>query len=327
MQTTSLIPSGAGRKLYINEVSSRDGFQMECGFIPTQEKIDYINQLSRLGFAKIEVTSFTSPKAIPALADADSVMKSIQRSSEVVYTALVPNVRGAARALECDTDELNIVMSVSETHNLSNLRMTRQQSFEQLSAVIGLAHTANVPVNVSLSCVFGCPIEGEIEFANVRGWVSRFADQGVRGVTLCDTTGMGYPNQVAQVCSQLIAGFPELNFTGHFHDTRSMGLANILAAVLVGVRQFDVSLGGIGGCPYAPGATGNVASEDVVHMLECMSYETGVNLAGLINASHTLQALVGHSLASQIPIAGHRLTRHPAPVDLECILQRASGRH
>ncbi|WP_418145580.1 hydroxymethylglutaryl-CoA lyase [Variovorax paradoxus] len=317
---------GKGKRLFINEVATRDGFQMESRFIPTDDKIALIDRLGTLGYAKIEVTSFTSAKAIPALRDGEEVMQRIARRPGVVYTALVPNLRGAERALESRIGEFNVVMSVSETHNLGNLRMTREQSFAQLAEVIALASQAGVPVNVSLSCVFGCPMEGEVPLAGVLEWIDRFAALQVQGVTLCDTTGMAFPTQVQAVCEAVMARYPGLQWTAHFHNTRGMGLANTVAAVEAGIERLDMSLGGIGGCPYAPGATGNVATEDVVHMLQCMGYDTGMDLNGLIDAASELEALVQHGLPSQVPRAGHRLTRHAPPADFNDIAARAHAR-
>lgn len=318
--------TGNGTRLGVNEVATRDGFQMESRFIPTEDKIALVDRLSGLGYAKIEVTSFTSPKAIPALRDGEEVMGRIARRPGVVYTALVPNLRGGERALDSRVDEFNIVMSASETHNLANLRMTREQSFAQLAEVIALARQAKVPVNVSLSCVFGCPMEGEVPLDGVLGWIDRFAALDVAGITLCDTTGMAYPTQVQDVCASVLARFEALDFTAHFHNTRAMGLVNTVAAVEAGVRRFDMSLGGIGGCPYAPGATGNVATEDVVHMLQCMGYDTGMDLDGLIGAAAQLEALVQHDLPAQVSRAGHRLTRHAPPADFSEIVDRAKAR-
>ncbi|MDQ0023154.1 hydroxymethylglutaryl-CoA lyase [Variovorax paradoxus] len=317
---------GKGKRLFINEVATRDGFQMESRFIPTDDKIALVDRLSMLGYAKIEVTSFTSAKAIPALRDGEEVMQRIARRPGVVYTALVPNLRGAERALESRIGEFNIVMSVSETHNLSNLRMTREQSFAQLAEVIALARQAGVPVNVSLSCVFGCPMEGEVPLATVLEWIDRFAALQVQGITLCDTTGMAFPTQVQALCEAVMARHPGLQWTAHFHNTRGMGQANTVAAVEAGIERLDMSLGGIGGCPYAPGATGNVATEDVVHMLQCMGYDTGMDLEGLIGAASELEALVQHDLPSQVARAGHRLTRHAPPADFNDIAARAHAR-
>ena len=318
--------NGAGVRLHINEVATRDGFQIEPVFIPTEHKVALLDQLGGLGYGKIEVTSFTSPKAIPTLRDAAAVMEQITRHDGVIYTALIPNIRGAERALACGTDEFNLVMSCSESHNLANLHMTREQSTEQLTGVIQLARRAAVPVNVSLSCSFGCPMEGEVGPAAVLDLVARFAALQVGGITLCDTTGMGHPLQVQSLCAAALQRFPTLAFTAHFHNTRGMGLLNVVAAAEAGIRQFDTALGGLGGCPYAPGAAGNVATEDVVHMLHCSGYQTGVDLDGVIAAAGRLQQLVGHELPAQVSTAGPRLRRYPPPADFDAIAARARSR-
>lgn len=317
---------GNGIRLAINEVAMRDGLQMEQEFVATDDKVALVDRLGRLGYRRIEVTSFTSPKAIPTLRDAEAVMRRIKRVPGVLYTALVPNVRGAERALECRTDEFNLVMSVTETHNLANLRMTREQSLRQLAEVIALALREHVPVNVSLSCCFGCPMEGEVAADEVLVWVDRFAALGVSGMSLCDTTGMAYPTQVQALCRAAQERQPKIAFTAHFHNTRAMGLANTIAAVETGIRSLDMSLGGIGGCPYAPGASGNVATEDVVHMLECMGYDTGMGVSDLIDAAARLRQLLGHDLPSQLSHAGPRLTRHAPPPDFDEIRARALRR-
>jgi len=300
------VQSGNRTRLHLNEVATRDGFQMEGRFIPTDDKVALIDRLSGLGYAKIEVTSFTSPKAIPALADGEAVMQRIRREPGVVYTALIPNRRGAERALEARVDEFNLVMSCSETHNLTNLRTTREQSFAQLAEVVAVAKAATVPVNVSLSCVFGCPMEGEVPVETVMGWIDRFAALGVQGITLCDTTGMAYPTQVQTLCAEAIARQPALQFTAHFHNTRAMGAVNTVAAIEAGIRRFDMSLGGIGGCPYAPGASGNVATEEVVHMLHDMGIDTGIDLDRLIRTAELAEQLLGRTLPSGVLRAGPR---------------------
>lgn len=323
---TSTTWNGAGRRIHMQEVGTRDGLQMEQAFVPTEDKIALVNALSAAGLAKIEVTSFTSPTAIPPLRDAEIVMREIERRPGVVYTALVPNMRGAERAIESKTDELNLVMSVSETHNLANLRMTRAQSFASLAQVVGMAQAAQVEVNVSLSCVFGCPMEGEVAEAEVFGLVQRFADLGVGGITLCDTTGMAYPSQVAHTTAAARARWPDMDFTLHFHNTRGMGLANVLAAIDAGADRFDASLGGLGGCPYAPGASGNVCSEEIVHALQLMGFDTGVDLPALIAAAERLPGLIGHDIPSQIVKAGPRLHLQPVPADFEALRTRALAR-
>lgn len=322
----SAVWNGAGRRISICDVGLRDGLQMEARFVPTEDKIALVHALSAAGLRKIEVTSFTSPNAIPALRDAEVVMRNIERHPGVTYTALVPNARGAERAIESRVDELNPVMSVSGTHNLANLRMTSMQSFAALSQVVAMAQGAGVPVNVSLSCVFGCPMEGDVALSTVCDWVRRFADLGVRRITLCDTTGMAYPTQVAQVSAAALARWPDAAFTLHFHNTRGMGLANVLAAIDAGASRFDASLGGLGGCPYAPGASGNVSTEDLVHALELMGYDTGIDLPALLAAAHRLPEVIGHDLPSQLAKAGPRLALHPAPADLDALRERALAR-
>jgi hydroxymethylglutaryl-CoA lyase len=301
------------KRLYIQEVATRDGFQNEARFVDTEAKIALIDHLSACGYAKIEVTSFTSPKAIPALRDAEAVMHNISRREGVVYTVLVPNVRGAERALSCNVGEVNLVMSVSESHNRTNLRMTREQSFAQLRDVIRVVKETPVAINVSLSTAMGCPMEGDIAVEQVLDWTQRYADLGVNGVTLCDTTGMAFPSQVEALCSAAHERFPGLELTLHFHNTRGMALANTMAALAAGIDRFDASLGGIGGCPYAPGATGNVCTEELVHMLELDGYQTGVDLDGILAASALLPDLIGHDIPSQLLKAGRRLDLHPMP--------------
>lgn len=300
-------------RIYFNEVVTRDGFQNEPTFVDTDSKIALIDELSTCGYAKIEVTSFTSPKAIPMLRDAEEVMGRIKRNTNIEYTVLVPNLRGAERALESRADELNLVMSTSETHNLANLRMPRAKSFEALAEVIRFVG-GRTPINVSLSTCFGCPMEGTVAPEVVLEFVQRFADLGVRGVTICDTTGMAHPTQVSQFVDALQVKYPTLQHTLHFHNTRGMGLANVLAAAQGGITRFDGSLGGLGGCPYAPGASGNICSEDAIHMLDAMGYETGIDIDRLLSAARALPSIVGHEVPSQVAKAGRISDLHPAPI-------------
>jgi len=300
------------KRIFFNEVVTRDGFQIEGEFVPTDAKVRLVDALSECGYAKIEVTSFTSPRAIPMLRDAEEVMGRIRRVAGVEYTVLVPNLRGAERAMESRADELNLVMSTSETHNLANLRMPREKSFAALADVIRFVG-GRTPVNVSLSTAFGCPMEGEVPQETVLGWAQRFADLGVRGVTICDTTGMAHPAQVARMCEEAQRRFPGLQLTLHFHNTRGMGLANVLAAVQAGVVRFDGSLGGLGGCPYAPGASGNISSEDTLHMLQAMGYDTGIDLERLLPVARALPEIVGHDVPGQLVKAGPSTQLHPVP--------------
>lgn len=316
--------NGEHQRISIQEVATRDGFQAECKFVETNDKIALINALSQTGLAKIEVTAFVSPKAIPALSDAEIVLREIERRPGVVYTALVPNERGAERAIEAQADELNLVMSATESHNLSNLRMTREQSLDTLKRVAVMAREAGPAINVSLSCAFGCPMEGDVSTDKVLDIVQRFIEEvGASGVTLCDTTGMAYPRQVAALTERYLNKWPQTELALHFHNTRGMGLTNVLAGIDAGARRFDASLGGIGGCPYAPGASGNVCTEEIVHALEWMGYDTGVDLGALVVASKRLPALIGHDTPSQIVKAGRRLDLHPLPPNFEAISERA----
>jgi hydroxymethylglutaryl-CoA lyase len=300
-------------RLQINEVSPRDGLQMERNHVPTEAKIAFIDALSACGFARIEVTSYTSPKAIPALADAEAVMAGIERVAGVKYTALVPNLRGMERAMAGRPDEINLVMSASETHNRANLRMTREQSLATLQEVIRAAGRAGLPCNVSLSTSFGCPFDGDVAPQDVVALAGALAAAGAAGITVCDTTGMAYPTQVASLCGQLQQALPGLPLTIHLHNTRGMGLANAMAALDAGIDRFDGALGGLGGCPYAPGASGNVSTEELVHMFTAMGHDTGVDLDALIALVDSMSGLVGRPVFSQLAQAGPRLRRFAPP--------------
>lgn len=308
-----MIRKGAER-IEINEVGPRDGLQIERCIVPTSDKIALVDALSACGFARIEVTSFTSPKAIPALADATEVMRGIRRHPGVIYTALVPNVRGLERARECGMDEINLVMSCSETHNRANLRMTREQSLSELMNVLkAAASTPALPCNVSLSTAFGCPFEGDIDPDEVLRLARTLVDAGASGITLCDTTGMAFPSQVSVLCERVQQALPETPVTIHLHNTRGMALANAVAAWQEGIRRFDAAAGGLGGCPYAPGASGNVSTEEMVHMFDCMGVDTGVDLAALLEIVRGLPALVQREFNLPLLAAGPRLRTHPAP--------------
>lgn len=300
-------------RIEINEVAPRDGLQIEPVVVPTEAKVALLDALSGCGFARIEATSFTSARAIPALADAEAVMHRISRAPGVRYTVLVPNLRGLERALSCQPDEVNLVMSASETHNRANLRMTRAQSQAQLLAMIDAARGAGVSINVSLSTVFGCPFEGEVDADAVMALARTFAEAGAHGITLCDTTGMAYPTQVRALCETFQQALPGTALTIHLHNTRGMGLANALAAWETGVTRFDAAAGGLGGCPYAPGASGNVATEELVHMFASMGVDTGVDLDRLLGIIGELGTVVGREVCSQLLRAGPRLATHQPP--------------
>lgn len=309
-------------RLFINDVAVRDGFQIEKTFVPTATKVALIDELSTTGLAKIEVTSFVSPRAVPALADANAVLAGIRRVPGVAYVALVPNIRGAqdAAATAARPDELNGVMSASLTHNRANINRTHGQSLGELPTMVRIAHEAGMRMTMSLSTTFGCPFEGKVSEDAILGFVEAFLAAGVDGISLADTTGMANPRQVEALTRKVLERFPprdETFYTLHFHNTRGMGLANVVAGIAAGVRSFDGSISGLGGCPFAPGATGNICTEDMVNMLHDMGYETGVDLDRLIACARRIPAIVGHDTPGQVMKAGKSLETHALPASLK----------
>ena len=302
-----------GKRIFIHDVVARDGFQIEPEWIPTERKIEIIDLLSRTGVAKIEATSFVSPKAVPNLRDAAEVMAGIERNPGVTYVALVPNARGAERALAAKVDEIVLVVSASETHNRANVRRTVAESFARFREVIDVLRGGQTGVTGAIATAFGCPFEGAVPESQVLDCVARYVDLGVAGVTFGDTTGVANPAQVERLVGAVSGRFADLPLTLHFHNTRGMGLANVVAGLDAGVARFEGCLGGLGGCPFAPGATGNVCTEDVVHMLECMGHDTGVDLDKLLAASRRLREIVGHELPGQVVKAGRSSDVHPVP--------------
>jgi hydroxymethylglutaryl-CoA lyase len=305
-------------RLYINDVAVRDGFQIEKVFVPTATKIELVNQLSRTGLHKIEATSFVSAKAVPALADAAEVLAGIDRVPGVAYVALVPNVRGVhnAAAAARRPDEVNGVVSASETHNRANINRTHEQSLAELPTMVGVAHDAGMKITMSLSTTFGCPFEGHVPEDVVFRFVERFRELGFDGISLADTTGMANPRQVRDLTGRVLERFPapdDTYYTLHFHNTRGMGLANVVAGIESGVRSFEGSVSGLGGCPFAPGATGNICTEDMVNMLEDMGYDTRVDLAKLLAVARRIPLVVGHDVPGQVMKAGQTLELHESP--------------
>jgi hydroxymethylglutaryl-CoA lyase len=305
-------------RLYINDVAVRDGFQIEKTFVPTQTKVELVNQLSRTGLHKIEVTSFVSPKAVPALSDATDVLARIDRVPGVIYVALVPNIRGAqnAAAVAKKADEVNAVISASETHNRANINRTHEESLAEFPTMVKIAHEAGMKITMSLSTTFGCPFEGHVSEDTVLDFVARFREAGIDGISLADTTGMANPRQVRELTAKVLRKFPppdETFYTLHFHNTRGMGLANVVAGIEAGVRSFDGSISGLGGCPFAPGASGNICTEDMVNMLEDMGYDTRVDLAKLLAVSRRIPEVVGHDTPGQVMKAGQTLELHEIP--------------
>jgi hydroxymethylglutaryl-CoA lyase len=295
------------------EVGTRDGFQIEPEFIPTDAKVEVVDLLSDAGVPRIEVTSFVHPKAVPQLRDAEQVMARIRRRAGTRYAALVPNDKGAVRAIDAGVDAIHTVVSASETHNLANVNMTIAESMDKLRAVMQVAARAGVHVGCGISTSFGCPFEGDVPVVQLESVVQRLVDMGARAIGLADTTGMANPRQVARVLEHLMPRFSGIEWTLHTHDTRAMAIPNILAAMECGVTNFDASIGGLGGCPFAPGASGNVCSEDLVHCLHAMGIATGIDLDRLLAVSRRVQEIVGRPLPGQIVKAGPSTRRYPPP--------------
>jgi hydroxymethylglutaryl-CoA lyase len=301
------------KRVTICEVGTRDGFQIEPDFISTEKKIEVVDRLSATGMPRIEVTSFVSPKAVPQLKDAEAVMAGITRRPGTRYSALVPNDKGAVRAVDAGVDDIHTVVSASESHNLANVNMTIAESITKLKATAEVAHRGGKAVYAGISCSFGCPFEGDVPVAQLESVVARLVNLGAKGIGLADTTGMANPAQVSCVLERLVPRFPGIEWTLHTHDTRAMAIPNILAAMEAGVTNFDGSIGGLGGCPFAPGASGNVCTEDLIHCLHAMGVETGVNLDALIETSRRVQEIVGRALPGQIVKAGKWNRRYPLP--------------
>ncbi|MGH3680880.1 MAG: hydroxymethylglutaryl-CoA lyase [Natronosporangium sp.] len=289
----------------IREVGPRDGLQNEDP-VPTAAKVRLLNALSRTGVRRIEAVSFVHPRAIPQMADADEVWDAADKVDGVRYSALVPNTRGAQRALAAGFTEVEVVVSASDTHNRRNVNRSTEESLDDIAGMVGELHRHGATAEVIVSTSFGCPYEGDVDPVRVAGIVDRVVADGADRVSFGDTTGMATPRRVREVLTRVRERHPELPLLLHFHDTRGTALANILTALELGITEFDASVGGLGGCPYAPGATGNVATEEVVHMLHDMGIETGIDLDTLIEAAALAEEIVGRELPSGVLRAGPR---------------------
>ncbi|WP_460150304.1 hydroxymethylglutaryl-CoA lyase [Pseudomonas sp. H2_A10] len=296
--------------LIVQEVSPRDGLQIEPTWVETADKIALIDQLSLAGFSRIEAGSFVSPKAIPALRDGEQVFHGIERKAGVIYVALIPNLKGAQRAIESRADELNLVMSASQTHNLANMRMRCEASLAAFAEVVRFAADHPVRLNGSIATTFGCPFEGKVDEDRVLQIVQAYRELGIQGITLADTTGMANPRQVQRLVKRVLQHVPVSDLTLHFHNTRGLGLCNVLAAYEAGARRFDAALGGLGGCPFAPGASGNICTEDLVNLCEEVGIHTGIDLPHLLTLSRRLPALLGHELPGQVVRTGRNSDLH-----------------
>ncbi|BAU27477.1 hydroxymethylglutaryl-CoA lyase [Aneurinibacillus soli] len=282
------------------EVGPRDGLQNEKETVSTLRKVELIERLVSAGLQKVEATSFVNPKWIPQLADAVEVLEQVRREPGVLYSALVPNLKGLERARQTRMEEVAVFMSSSEAHNKSNINKTIEETFPVLREVVEAARAAGMRVRGYVSTAFGCPYEGEVPLASVTRVTQELFDMGVYEVSIGDTIGVGTPIVVRERFAALAAEFGAERLAGHFHDTRGTGLANVYAALEAGIRTFDSSIGGLGGCPYAPGASGNISTEDVVYMLHGMGIETGVSFEKLIEAGLFMEETLGRTLPSRV---------------------------
>ncbi|HYA93072.1 MAG TPA: hydroxymethylglutaryl-CoA lyase [Thermodesulfobacteriota bacterium] len=289
----------------IVEVGPRDGLQNEANFVPTEQKIELINCLSQTGLGRIEITSFVHPKAIPQLQDSEEIVKRIERKAGIIYSTLVPNEKGLERALAAGVEEIALFVSASETHNQKNVKMSISDSLKGFRSIAEKALTHGIRMRGYVVTAFGCPYEGRISPEKVESIVDEYRSLGVHEIALGDTTGMANPVEVNRMVSRILRRLDEkTSLALHFHDTRGAALANILSALQEGVMIFDGSIGGLGGCPYAPGASGNVATEDLVNMLEEMGIETGIDLNRLMGCAKYARTIIQKDLPSHLLSAG-----------------------
>ena len=292
-------------RISLREVGPRDGLQNEDP-VPTAAKVELINTLARTGVSRIEAVSYVRPEAIPQMADADQVWHGITRSPAVRYSALAPNLRGARRALDAGFTEVEVVVSASDTHNRRNVNRGTAESLDDIAVIIDEAHGRGATCQVVVATAWGCPYEGDVPAGRVLSVAGRAVADGADSISFGDTTGMATPGRVTELVGGFRSRHPEVPLNLHFHNTRGTGLANVLAALELGVDDFDASVGGLGGCPYAPGASGNIATEELIHMVEDMGVGTGVDLEAMIGAAEQAERIVGRQLPSQVLRAGPR---------------------
>ena len=292
-------------RISLREVGPRDGLQNEDP-VPTEAKVELINTLARTGVSRIEAVSYVRPEAIPQMADADQVWDGITRAPAVRYSALAPNLRGARRALDAGFTEVEVVVSASDTHNRRNVNRGTAESLDDIAVIIDEAHGRGAACQVVVATAWGCPYEGDVPAGRVLSVAGRAVADGADSISFGDTTGMATPRRVTELVGGFRSRHPDVSLNLHFHNTRGTGLANVLAALELGVDDFDASVGGLGGCPYAPGASGNIATEELVYMVEDMGVATGVDLAAMIGAAGEAERIVGRQLPSQVLRAGPR---------------------
>ena len=298
-------------RISVREVGPRDGLQNEDP-VPATAKIALIDQLAKTGVRRIEAVSFVRAEAIPQMADADEVWAGVTKDPAVRYSALAPNLRGARRALDAGFTEVEVVVSASDTHNRKNVNRSTAQSLDEIALIIDEAHRWGATCQVVVATAWGCPYEGDVPVDRVLGVAGRAVTDGADAISFGDTTGMATPRRVRDLVGSFRSRHPDVPLNLHFHNTRGTGLANVLAALELGVDDFDASVGGLGGCPYAPGASGNIATEELVYMVEDMGVGTGIDLAAMIEAARAAERIVGRELSSQVLRAGPRTRTIPA---------------
>lgn len=291
--------SHLSHSILIREVGLRDGLQAERHFVPTKDKLALAQLLTEAGLREIEATSFVSPRAVPQLRDATEMVTALGRQEGVTYSALVVNRRGAEDAIAAGICELQLVVSASESHSEKNVRMTVEQALSQAAEIAALAGDHGVIMRTALATTFGCPYEGAVPYDRVYGLIEKLLAVGTKRISLADTAGLGNPQQVSELCRGVLSRFPEAEFSLHFHDTRGLGLPCVLAGVWGGIRVIESSIGGLGGCPFIPQATGNIATEDVVYMLEAMGLHTGLDWQKLMDAALLAEKILGRELGSR----------------------------
>jgi len=276
------------KKVEIVEIGPRDGFQNVPEFIPTELKLQAIDGIIRSGVKRVQITSFVNPKAIPQMKDAKEVATiCLEKYPGINFFALVPNLCGAQVAVECGLKEISYVISVSETHNLKNVKRSHDESFSGLSEIIKLY--PNIIINLDVATAFGCHYEGDIPIEKIMTFLKRGYDMGIRSFNICDTVGLAYPLLVKEVIENVLKEFPDCEFEIHIHDTRNMGIINSYTAIECGINKIQTSIAGLGGCPFAPGASGNTSTEDLVYMLNKMGYETEIDFEVLLKTAKLLK--------------------------------------
>jgi hydroxymethylglutaryl-CoA lyase len=294
----------------ISEVGPRDGFQIETTLLPTAAKLATIAALVRAGLRRIEVASFVSPRAVPQMADAAAILAGLDRSSDAEFIALVPNPRGAEAAAAAGARTILLFVSASETHNLANVNRGIAASLDGFRAIMDIAARHGQRVTAAISTCFGCPFEGDVPPARVATIAQALAQMGIGHVALADTTGMATPPLVRDVVDAVRSACPRLELALHIHNTRGLGLVNVMAGLELGIVHYESAIGGLGGCPFAPGATGNVCTEDLVNLLHELGIATGIDLEALSAVARSVETLIGRTLPGQVMRAGPRSRRH-----------------